>query len=541
MGSKRGFLQELEHRRRLAEQAAARQQRALAREHKQEQRAIADYEKKIRAEYIESRKNSVEMVNRSLAQWVETLTGLLMTGLDSPCHVDLDQFRSRLAPPTLDLGSYLTAETAPQWVEPAPPGTLARAFGRTQRHQSRIEQARMQFDNEMRAYQTRETDRAAAAARLATDHDRQLAEWERRVATENAALDTRKAGIVDRRPDDVVWLATQALAQVPLPGQFPRTAEVAFDPRTELLVARFELPAHDIVPEQREFRYIAAKDEERATARTKPQLDDLYREVLAQAVLLTVRALLGADPAVRSVHLDGYVYRHDPATGVLDDPTIISTTVDREQMPSDVHLRNVKPQACLRSFDTLISAHPYEVEPIASTLDFDWDRYRFAKEFDAAATLDARPDLMDMTPTEFEHLVRQLFQAQGAEGWTTHQSGDDGVDAVIAKRTPLIGGLSIVQAKQYRGVIGVNHLRELAGTIEEKKAAWGILITTSWFTSGCAKKAREHGRMELIDGQQLVPLLKEHLGKDVVIGIKRPRPRRTNPPPLVDPTSTSAP
>lgn len=32
--------------------------------------------------------------------------------------------------------------------------------------------------------------------------------------------------------------------------------------------------------------------------------------------------------------------------------------------------------------------------------------------------------------------------------------------------------------------------------------------------------------MELIDGERLVYLIKEHLGKDVLIGIaKRPRPR----------------
>jgi HJR/Mrr/RecB family endonuclease len=34
-----------------------------------------------------------------------------------------------------------------------------------------------------------------------------------------------------------------------------------------------------------------------------------------------------------------------------------------------------------------------------------------------------------MSPTNFEHLLRQLFEAQGAEGWTTTQSNDDGVDA----------------------------------------------------------------------------------------------------------------
>ena len=66
----------------------------------------------------------------------------------------------------------------------------------------------------------------------------------------------------------------------------------------------------------------------------------------------------------------------------------------------------------------------------------------------------------------------------------------------------------------------MSHIRELAGAIEEKKAGWGILITTSWFSKGCWDKAREHGRMELIDGERLTYLVKEYLDKDVLIGIQ---------------------
>jgi restriction endonuclease Mrr len=71
------------------------------------------------------------------------------------------------------------------------------------------------------------------------------------------------------------------------------------------------------------------------------------------------------------------------------------------------------------------------------------------------------------------------------------QSNDDGVDAVITNKTSIVGGLAIVQAKRYSIAVGVNHIRELAGAVEEKKAGKGILVTTSWFTGfevheGCA-------------------------------------------------------
>ena len=90
-----------------------------------------------------------------------------------------------------------------------------------------------------------------------------------------------------------------------------------------------------------------------------------------------------------------------------------------------------------------------------------------------------------------------------------------------------------VQAKRYSKVVGVSHIRELAGAMEEKRAGHGILVTTSWFTSGCWQKAREHGRMELFDGPRLKSMIKDHLGKDVLIGIDRP----SGAPPAPDTTS----
>ncbi|KDN18496.1 hypothetical protein DV20_30415 [Amycolatopsis rifamycinica] len=239
-----------------------------------------------------------------------------------------------------------------------------------------------------------------------------------------------------------------------------------------------------------------------------------------------MRDLFNSDGSVQSVGFNGHVHAINPATGEQEFPCIISLNVERERFPPDANLEKVDPEACIRHLSAIVSNHPYDLEPIEPILDFDLSKFSFVDGFDAVATLDSRPDLMDMSYTNFEHLVRQIFEAQGAEGWTTQQSNDDGVDAVIVQRKALMGGLSIVQAKRYSKVIGVSHIRELAGAMEEKKAGWGILITTSWFTAKCWEKAREHGRMELIDGERLKYLIKEYLKKDVLIGIpNRPSPK----------------
>jgi restriction system protein len=192
----------------------------------------------------------------------------------------------------------------------------------------------------------------------------------------------------------------------------------------------------------------------------------------------------------------------------------------REDFPREEALHNVDAPTCLRRLKAIVSLHPYALDPIEPVLNFDLTKFAFVQGLDAAATLDSRPNLLHMSATNFEHLVRQLFEAQGAEGWTTTQSNDDGVDALILNRSNLIGGLAVVQAKRYKpsNVLGPSRYRGLAGTMEEKKAGWGVLVTTSRFTAGCEQKARDHGRMQLIDGPRLVWMIKEYLDNDVLIG-----------------------
>lgn len=144
----------------------------------------------------------------------------------------------------------------------------------------------------------------------------------------------------------------------------------------------------------------------------------------------------------------------------------------------------------------------------------------------AVAGLDSRPDLLDMTPTEFEHLVRQLFEAMGMQSWVTQASKDDGVDAVAVNEDPVFGGLCIIQAKRYRGAVGVEPVRALAGVMEDKHATKGIMVTTSWVTKDGHAFAVRHGRIQIMECEEIKYLCKEHLDQDILISLPKPPPQR---------------
>jgi restriction system protein len=334
--------------------------------------------------------------------------------------------------------------------------------------------------------------------------------------TPGARYPSAEFRITSRDRESVEAYLEMVLARTPLPDDVPHQAEVAYSPRGEQAVVRFELPPADVVPAIANYTFVGTLGELRAKKRPDVEFGRLYRSIVSQIALLYMRDLFEADSELENVELGGHVHAINPATGQREYPCLISFAVDRERYAA-LNLRDVTPDACLNHLNALVSRHPHAVEPVTPVRDFDLARYSFVESVDVVAGLDSRTDLTKMTPTEFEHSVRQLFEARGLQGWTTDRVGDGGVDAVVVNRDPIVGGLTIVQAKKYTRVLGVNHVRELVGAMDEKRAGRGILVTTSWFASGCWTKATENGRVELIDGPRLRWLCKEHLDMDVLV------------------------
>lgn len=116
-------------------------------------------------------------------------------------------------------------------------------------------------------------------------------------------------------------------------------------------------------------------------------------------------------------------------------------------------------------------------------------------------------------PLFFEHLILDLMEAMeyGARGTSRHlgKTGDGGVDGVI-DGDPL--GLNVIylQAKKYalNNAIGVQQIREFAGSLDEKRASKGVFVTTTSYTREAVDYAsRTTRRIVLIDGTRLCRLL----------------------------------
>ncbi len=284
-----------------------------------------------------------------------------------------------------------------------------------------------------------------------------------------------------------------------------------------------------MIPAERGYKYVANRDEIDTLARPEKEIKDRYARLIAQVAIRTIHEILISIPprVAAIVTFYGHVSTTDLATGQPIRPCLITVSTEREVFASFV-LANLDPVTCLRKLNALVSNHPYDLEPVRPVVDFEalLTQYKFVAGMDAVAGLDSRPDLLDMTPTEFEHLVRQLFEAIGMQSWVTQASRDDGVDAVAINEDPFMGGHCIIQAKRYRSAVGVEPVRALAGVMDDKHATTGILVTTSWVSKDGHAFAQRNGRIRLIECEEIKYLCKEHLRLDVLISLPKPPPQR---------------
>jgi HJR/Mrr/RecB family endonuclease len=313
-------------------------------------------------------------------------------------------------------------------------------------------------------------------------------------------------------------VANDAEYQLELATQFDNELDiethfrVAYSPDSRQLVIECQLPDVTVVPKAKHYRYIKSRNEINETARPQSQIKATYADAIAQVTLLCTATAFATDShnAIDVVVFNGIVDTIDPRSGQRIRPCLITVRVTREKF-AELNLEHVDPQACLKHLSAGVSKSPTELAPVKPVLEFDMVDPRFVEATDAVRTMDDRPNLLELTPTEFETLIQNLFSSMGLEAKQTRASRDGGVDCIAYDTRPIFGGKVVIQAKRYKNTVGVSAVRDLFGTLQNEGASKGILVTTSGYGSASFDFA-VNKPIELIEGAQLLYLLEEHTG-----------------------------
>jgi restriction system protein len=494
-------------------------------------RQAAASERERKRLYIEDRKAEAAAMVADLQARTAELDAILTVGLHQGPGVSFASLKHTVEMLPFDPGDLDRPLAGPKWAQfvPRPPGAVGRMLGGSARYAREEAAARAVYDQECARHAAAESDRRRQLAERRRAYDRQAAEAAKAVAEHNSEVDQFERDFRASEPEAVAQFLTLVLDGSVYPDGFAHRTRALYRPEPREVVVEYELPPQSVIPIERDYKYVQVRDEIDAVARPVKEIKDRYARLIAMVALRTIHEVFAADRngLVGVVTFNGHVSTKDRATGQPVRPCLISVSAQRELFITFV-LADLDPVACLHKLDALVSPHPYDLQAVRPAVDFEilLSQYKFVEGMDAVAGLDSRPDLLDMTPTEFEHLVRQLFEAMGMKSWTTQASKDDGVDAVAVNEDPVFGGLCVIQAKRYRSPVGVEPMRALAGVMEDKHATKGIMVTTSWVTKDGHAFATRHGRIQIIECEEIKYLCREHLGRDVLISLPKPPPQR---------------
>ncbi len=422
-----------------------------------------------------------------------------------------------------NLEDYLPPE--PSFLRKLLPGTM-------DKHRENVSQSQALYEADSQTRNWRETQRQQALAVAKAEHERRVEKIREETAIQHSKVDQFKQNCAAGQPDALVDYFALVLETSSYPDGFPQHSKLAYVPESKQLVVEYDLPSFEVVPVAGSYKYVKAKDEITATTRPTAQRKALYSPIVAQVTLRTIHELFEADRAhhLDSIVFNGYVDTIDPGTGRSVRPCIVTVRTTRNAFEK-LSLSRVEPVACLKALNASVSKSPAELTPVRPVLEFNMVDPRFVEETDILSGLDQRPNLMGLSPLEFESLITNLFEKMGLETRLTQASRDGGVDCVAYDPRPIFGGKVVIQAKRYKHTVGVSAVRDLFGTVQNEGASKGILVTTSGYGKAAFEFA-EGKPLELLSGSNLLYLLAEHAGLEAKIeppdGWTDPRPD-TNP------------
>ena len=532
-------LQRERERRARAAQARERAQQQLVRQLTQErdravrQAAREDAAQRKRQELLahEAGAAAARAMRDQLDCRLTELRTILTAGLSTPPTLTFAMLRRSADCPAFDPGDLARPSDPPDWAAfaPAAPGVLSGLVGGRARYERAKEAAWAEFQRVLAEHAHAEEVRSRNLEGARSNYLAMVDQISAEVREHNAAVDELERNFLAGAPDAVEEYFTELLALSEYPAGFVLDCQIAYreDPRE--LVVQYRLPPVEIVPTTRDFRYVKARNEVDESARPLKEIKQLYASAVHQIALRTMWECFTAPVApdvVDAVVFNGIVSATNRATGKLEELHLISAPASRADF-AELVLDQLDPEQCLRHLKAILSPHPYDVEPVEPVIEFQKAKYRFAEAIDALAGLDSRPDLLKMDWYRFENLIRQLFEAMGMEVNVTQSSRDEGIDAVAYNKTDIVHRAEIlIQAKRYSKCVPTNDVRALAGSVEEKRATSGVLVTTAWVSPETKAFVARNNRLRVIEGGELKHLLAEHLNLDVRIDIGR-RPRHS--------------
>lgn len=338
--------------------------------------------------------------------------------------------------------------------------------------------------------------------------------YETKQSAFNEKIDKLRAQYEEKNVEAITEYCEIVLNNSQYPDSFPRDFEFQYNPLNGMLIVDYRLPSLDDIPNKTIVRYVKSRDEFEDKFLSQAAHNKLFDSAIYQISLRTLHELFEADvvDALSTITFNGILTSVNPATGHSETKCIISLQAEKAAFTT-INLATIDPKACFKSLKGVGSSKLSTVTPIRPILELDKSDRRFTDHYDVADALDLSTNLAAMDWEDFEHLVREIFEKEFAQGGgevkVTNASRDGGVDAIAFDPDPIRGGKIVIQAKRYTNTVGVSAVRDLYGTMMNEGASKGILVTTADYGADSYEFAKGKP-LTLLSGSNLLSLLEKH-------------------------------
>ena len=335
-----------------------RQLRAITTQVRRRAQAIAAARKQsaadakaAKAHLLAEAQREAEDMNDDLEDQLASLEAVLTSGIQAQAF-SFSLLKTDYEAPAFDAGALGDAEPAPREQDFLPAelhglgGLIPGAKARYQRELQAGEQANAEAAS---AHEQREAQRLAQLKEAEAAHNAKVAENENAERAQHATIDDLETRFATGDPAAVIEYVSAALADIPLPFQQPDPPRVAFSAESRQLVLQLALPAVEVIPAERGYRFIKARAEVSPNPMPASDRRRRYASLIAQIALLVIERTFASDPhdTIETVVLNGHLASIDKRTGHEINPCLITvrTTQDRFR---ELDLTRVDPVECLK-------------------------------------------------------------------------------------------------------------------------------------------------------------------------------------------------
>ncbi|WLR98754.1 restriction endonuclease [Shinella sumterensis] len=334
-------------------------------------------------------------------------------------------------------------------------------------------------------------------------------------AAANAQIDQLAQDVRSGDPRAVIEHANLVLDASDYGGMFEKSYELDYQPTpAKILQIEYELPSIEAMPTVKTVRFSPSTGEMKETHLSEKEQKANFDSACYQICLRTLHELFEADEHgnLEAILFNGFSTSVNRATGKDTRSCIMSVLVRRADFEA-IDLSRVDPKACFKSLRGVSASSLAALAPIAPVMEMNKQDKRFIDAKEVIANIDTATNLAAMDWSDFEHLIRELFEREFAsrdgEVKITQSSSDGGVDAVAFDPDPITGGKIVIQAKRYTRTVGVSAVRDLFGTMQHEGASRGILISTADYGPD-AHQFASGKPISLFSGSHLLHLLQKH-------------------------------